>query len=45
LKAWGNRGVLLILGNGEDIISDYHCGNPEFAAAVDRVYAYIEAES
>jgi hypothetical protein len=23
-RTWGNRGALLILGNGEDIISDYH---------------------
>jgi len=42
LKGWGRLGVLLILGNGEDVISDYHCGNAEFSAAVDRVYKFIE---
>jgi len=42
LDAWGNRGVLLILGNGEDVISDYHCGNPDFSGAVERVYQFIE---
>jgi len=29
--------VLLIGGNGEDIISDWHCGNASFDAAVNRV--------
>lgn len=41
LAAWGNLGVLLILGNGGDIISDYHCGNKDFDAVLDRVSAFI----
>jgi len=31
------HGVYLVGGNGEDIISDWHCGNASFNAAVDRV--------
>lgn len=37
LGAWGNRGVMLVCGNGEDIISDWHCGNEAFNSAVARV--------
>ncbi len=32
---WGAFGVLLITGNEEDIMSDWHCGNAEFNAAVE----------
>jgi hypothetical protein len=42
LKGWGRLGVLLILGNGEDVISDYHCGNAAFDAAIQSVYKFIE---
>lgn len=47
LKAWGRLGVLLILGNGQDIISDYHCADhtPTFAPAIERVYEWIEVQS
>ena len=34
--------VLLIGGNGEDIISDWHCGNPDFDAAVGKVAYNVE---
>lgn len=34
--------VLLIGGNGTDIISDWHCGNASFNAAVDRVAMNVE---
>lgn len=37
LGAWGQRGVLLILGNGIDIISDWHCGDSAFDHAVESV--------
>lgn len=40
---WGNRGVLLILGNGEDVISDYHCGDTAFSAVVDGIYSRLNA--
>lgn len=40
-KAWGNLGVVFVLGNGIDVISDYHCGNPEFSEAMDRVSEYV----
>lgn len=44
LQDWGRFGALLILGHGEDVISDYHCASdyPEFSAAFGRVYAYID---
>lgn len=42
-KAWGNLGVMFVLGNGIDVISDHHCGNPEFSAAMDRVSEYVNA--
>lgn len=39
---WGNRGVLLILGNGEDCISDSHCAKGEaFEDIVERIYDCI----
>jgi hypothetical protein len=34
--------VLLIGGNGEDIISDWHCSNASFDAAVGRVAYNVE---
>jgi len=34
--------VLLIGGNGEDIISDWHCGDASFDAAVGRVAYNVE---
>jgi hypothetical protein len=33
---WGKRGVFIVLGNGEDCISDFHCGDASFARAVER---------
>jgi hypothetical protein len=47
LKAWGGLGVLLILGNGQDIISDYHCADhtPAFGPAIERVQEWIEVQS
>lgn len=36
-KGWGRLGVLLVIGNERDIISDYHAGNAEFCAAIERV--------
>lgn len=40
---WGSTGVLLIGGNGEDIISDWHAGPPAFADAVQRACDRIQA--
>jgi hypothetical protein len=37
LDCWGRLGVYVVLGNGVDIISDWHCGNKSFDAAVDAV--------
>jgi hypothetical protein len=34
---WGNRGVMVVPGNGEDFISDWHCGDKAFDAIVDTV--------
>lgn len=36
LVRWGKFGVFLVCGNGEDLISDNHCGNEAFAAAVTK---------
>ena len=30
-------GVFFVLGNGIDVISDYHCGDPKFDAVVSAV--------
>lgn len=34
---WGNRGIFLVLGNDEDVVSDYHCKDEQFSAAIERV--------
>lgn len=40
---WGNRGVMLVQGNGEDIISDHHCADGEpFESVIDGIYSKIE---
>lgn len=46
LTNWGQMGVLLILGNGEDIISNYHCSTnyPAFTATVDSMNAFIDGD-
>lgn len=42
-KDWGRTGVMFVLGNGIDVISDYHLATtmPEFGAAMDRVTDYV----
>lgn len=35
--AWGNRGVMVVNGNGEDFIADWHCGDKAFNAIVETV--------
>lgn len=39
-----SHGVLIVLGNGADCISDYHCGDPEFDAVLDQVNAWVSAK-
>lgn len=39
---WGRRGVLLILGNGEDVISDWHTSDEAFGQACERTLDAIE---
>lgn len=39
-----SHGVYIVLGNGFDCISDYHCGDPEFDAVLDRVNAWVNAK-
>ena len=41
--AWGRLGVLLVTGNGIDILSDWHCQNPTFDAALERVCDWVNA--
>jgi hypothetical protein len=36
---WGNRGVMIVEGNGEDIISDFHCADGEpFSPIIQAIY-------
>lgn len=36
-QEWGARGVMVIIGNGRDFISDYHASNQYgFSDAIDR---------
>lgn len=37
LLSWGDRGVMVVCGNGEDFISDWHAGDKAFDAIVDTV--------
>lgn len=38
-KTWGNRGVLVILGNGEDVLSDFHATEREpFGKVIRNIY-------
>lgn len=41
LAVWGRRGVLIICGNGQDCVADYHCADKVFDAAIERVYEAI----
>jgi len=43
-KKWGSRGVLLILGNGEDVIGDSH-SSKHFNEVLDALYEKITAHS
>lgn len=36
------KGVLIVCGNGEDCISDYHCGDDAFNAVIEAIYQLIE---
>lgn len=39
---WGTRGVYLVLGNGEDVISDYHVAEGEpFGKVIKAIYDRI----
>ncbi len=40
---WGDRGVMVVPGNGIDFISDWHCGDKAFDAIVDSVSSAQEA--
>jgi hypothetical protein len=40
--AWGRHGVLVILGNGVDVISDYHAQGGKFEQAIKATYEWIE---
>lgn len=37
------HGVKFVCGNCEDIVSDWHCGDAEFNAAMERVMGWIDA--
>jgi hypothetical protein len=41
---WGRMGVMFVLGNGIDVISDYHLpvNKPEFGAAMERIAEYVK---
>ena len=36
------RGVVLILGNGRDVVSDYSCSDPNFEALMERHADWVE---
>jgi hypothetical protein len=36
-----SHGVYFVLGNGIDVYSDSHCGDPEFAAVLERCVTWI----
>ena len=36
------RWVVLILGNGRDVVSDYSCSDPNFEALMERHAAWVE---
>jgi hypothetical protein len=38
-----NHGVKIILGNGNDVISDYNCGDEEFNSLMDAVNEYTNS--
>jgi hypothetical protein len=38
----GNTSVLLVPGNGVYIISDWHCSDPAFDAAVEKVCDWVK---
>jgi len=45
-RTWGNRGVMIVLGNGEDVISDYHApleDSDEWDGAAEPFERIIEA--
>lgn len=44
-STWGDRGVLLILSNGEDVISDYHAGDAVFESIIERIYDAISDQT
>lgn len=39
---WGRTGVAIVLGNGEDCISDWHRGDKDFDRAVQAAVGRIE---
>lgn len=38
---WGNRGVMLVTGNGSDVISDYH-DYPDIAVVIEKLQTDID---
>lgn len=43
-QTWGNRGVMIVLGNGEDVISDYHSPSGEaFTTIIDAITGRLDA--
>lgn len=40
---WGDRGVFIVLGNGEDCLSDYHCPKGEpFVSVIESLSGRLE---
>lgn len=39
---WGNRGVMLVTGNGTDVISDHH-DYPDIGAVIDKIYEELDS--
>lgn len=42
LENWGTHGIVLVQGNGEDLISNWHCGDERFNTAIEAVVDIIK---
>ena len=41
-RGGGREHIVLILGNGRDVVSDYSCGDPNFEALMERHADWVE---
>lgn len=41
-RGGGREHIVLIVGNGRDVVSDYSCGDPNFEALMERHADWVE---